>query len=182
MSELRELAQTNAFHRGDGLMGESYSMEMVERAEQLYCVEGLTFDAVAEATGIAGSTLKRWSETYGWQESREKIRSSLSKIRANKIALRAKAMEKCMESFDPQNVYALAALERVSQRDEQIAARKAEALNGAQNVQMDRPAIFVENLKFIAEVLKEVDPEGLKVLAASFDEIVARFKAQNEKG
>ena len=45
----------------------------------------------------------------------------------------------------------------------------------------DKPKAFLESLQFIAESLKEIDPEGLKVLAGNFDAITARFKAsQNE--
>lgn len=43
-------------------------------------------------------------------------------------------------------------------------------------VEVDRPAVFLESLKFVAETLREVDPEGLKVFAGSFDVIVSRYK------
>jgi transposase-like protein len=164
-------------------MGESYPMEEVDRAEHLYCVVGRTFDQVAEATGIAASTLKRWSELYGWQERKEKIRKSLRIIEMNKIEMRVKAAEKCIEDLAPQNVYAFAALETLAQKEARVAEdgrRKIE--DGGKIGEVDRPALFIEDLKFIAEVLKEVNPEGLKVLAGSFDEIVSRFKAALTKG
>ena len=41
---------------------------------------------------------------------------------------------------------------------------------------IDRPRIFLENLEFVAMVLKEIDPQGLKVLSRNFDKLVARFK------
>jgi len=44
---------------------------------------------------------------------------------------------------------------------------------------VDRPALFLESLKFIAGILKETDPEGLKILAQNFDEIVDKFKVQH---
>lgn len=43
-------------------------------------------------------------------------------------------------------------------------------------VNFDRPAVFLENLGFVAATLKEIDPEGLKVLARNFDMITERFK------
>ncbi len=43
-------------------------------------------------------------------------------------------------------------------------------------VEVDRPAVFLEDLQFVAETLREIDPEGLKVFARSFDTIVSKFK------
>ena len=43
-------------------------------------------------------------------------------------------------------------------------------------VEIDRPKLFLEDLEFIAETLRDVDPEGLKVLGRSFDLVVKRFK------
>lgn len=40
----------------------------------------------------------------------------------------------------------------------------------------DRPKVFIENLQFIAGWLRENDPEGLKVLALSFDELTTAYK------
>jgi len=31
-------------------------------------------------------------------------------------------------------------------------------------------------MEFVAKTLNEIDPEGLKVFAGSFDEIIAKFK------
>lgn len=157
-------------------MGESYPMEEVDRAEHLYCVVGHTFDQVSAITGIAASTLKRWSDLYGWQDRKDKTRKALRDIEMKKIELRAKIAGKCLEDLAPQNVYAFAALESLAQKESR---RPEQSMKGPSSV--DRPALFIEDTKFIAEVLKEVNPEGLKVLASSFDEIVSRFKAQHEK-
>jgi len=46
---------------------------------------------------------------------------------------------------------------------------------------VDRPALFLESLKFIVGVLKENDPEGLKTIDRNFDAIVNRFKGQYAK-
>ena len=46
---------------------------------------------------------------------------------------------------------------------------------------IDRPKLFLEDIEFIAGVLKELDPEGLKVFGRNFDVIVARFKEDHEK-
>ena len=54
----------------------------------------------------------------------------------------------------------------------------AESSEGAD---IDRPAIFLETLEWIALKLKETDPEGLKVLARNFDTLVIQFKSENAK-
>lgn len=46
---------------------------------------------------------------------------------------------------------------------------------------IDRPKLFLEDLQFIAETLKEIDPEGLKILSRSFETIIARFKESHAK-
>lgn len=48
-------------------------------------------------------------------------------------------------------------------------------------VDIDRPKLFLEDLEFIAQVLKELDPEGLKVFGRNIDVIVARFKDEHAK-
>ncbi|SPD73803.1 hypothetical protein PITCH_A1980006 [uncultured Desulfobacterium sp.] len=50
-----------------------------------------------------------------------------------------------------------------------------------QTVDFDRPKIFLEDMQFIAGVLQEIDPEGLKVFSRNFDQIVKRFKDENAK-
>lgn len=48
-------------------------------------------------------------------------------------------------------------------------------------IDIDRPKLFLEDMEFIARTLKEIDPEGLKVLGRSIDIIVARFKESHAK-
>jgi len=79
-----------------------------------------------------------------------------------------------MTSLDPQDIYAAVRLKNVVDKQTRPAAEVA-----AQAI--DKPKLFLENFDFIARTLKEIDPEGLKVLAENYDEIVARFKAENEK-
>lgn len=47
--------------------------------------------------------------------------------------------------------------------------------------ELDRPAAFLESLQFIAEVLKENDPEALKGLARNYDLIVELGKERFSK-
>lgn len=104
-------------------MGEAHSFETVDRAEELYCVEGHTFESVAALTGVAQSTLKRWSEQYGWQEKKQKIRQALSSIRANTIRLRAKLIENCLETLNAQDAFAVSSLESLALKAADLSAR-----------------------------------------------------------
>ncbi len=104
-----------------------YSMEVVERAEDAYCVEGLTFEQVATVTGVSRSTLLRWSERYGWPDKRENIRSSRSAIRTNRILLHARLMENCLKTLKPMDAFAVSAIEGVVHR----AARDAILSSGS---------------------------------------------------
>ena len=77
-----------------------------------------------------------------------------------------------MDKTDPQNIHEVINLEKL--------ATVLEKKSDDKEVQdIDRPKIFLEDLQFVAETLKEIDPEGLKVLSRTFDVIVKRFKAQS---
>lgn len=98
-------------------------METVERCEQLYCVDGHTFDQVASVTGVARSTLQRWAQTYGWAEKREQIRHALASIRTNTVLLRARLIENCLTTLHSQDAFAVSAIESMVQRASRDAAR-----------------------------------------------------------
>ena len=103
--------------------GKEYSMEIVEHAEDLYCVDGHTFDQVAAITGVSVPTLKRWSAGYTWQEKRDNIRRARSAIRTNRIMLHSKLIEKCLTSLNPMDAFAVSSIEGVVQRAAQMAAK-----------------------------------------------------------
>ena len=44
---------------------------------------------------------------------------------------------------------------------------------------IDKPALFMEAMEFIAGYLKEKDPEGLKAMAKNFDGIIEAFKVKH---
>lgn len=144
-----------------------YSFEIRERAEELYVIDGLTFDEVSTDTGVASITLKKWATAEDWRGKREEYRASLKDIRGNIVKLRKKLFAKAVDSLDPQDVFAAVRLEGV-------------ALKGGKKegkpVEIDRPKIFLEDMEFVAKTLQEIDPEGLKIFARNFETIVSRFK------
>jgi len=139
-----------------------------EDARGLYVIDGLTFDQVTKATGIAASTLKIWSEEEGWRESRREHRKSEQETKANILKLRKELYAEALKNCDPQMIYAAVRLESV--------AAKLTPKEASPEPDIDRPKIFLEDMEFIAETLREIDPEGLKVLATHFETIIQRFK------
>jgi hypothetical protein len=97
-----------------------YPWEVRDRAKELYCIDGLTFEQVAEATKVSVSQLKRWSaeeEELGnpsWPDQKREYRQALSEIRRNTILLRKKLIKQALNTLDPQHVYAVSRLEAIS--------------------------------------------------------------------
>ena len=97
-------------------MPQEYSREIRERAEELYVVDGLTYEQVAKTTGVAASTLKRWADEGQWGARKKEYRQALTSIERNAVLLRKGLIEKALSSLDPQDVYAVARLEAVMNR------------------------------------------------------------------
>ncbi|MBW1991805.1 MAG: hypothetical protein JRI59_06765, partial [Deltaproteobacteria bacterium] len=154
-------------------MGREHTPQTVWRAEGLYIVEGLTYEEVAAATGVSRTQIQRWAVKYNWEERRRQLREELRQARtqmlSDTLALAQAVLKEARESpEDPQKIYAAArllplALGALPKPREDVPA-------------YDKAAVFLENLEFVARVLKETDPEGLKVLNRNFDHLVNRFK------
>jgi transposase len=154
------------------MMAREIDWEVRERAEELYVVDGLTFDQVAQETGVSVTQLKNWSGAEGWREKREEYRVNKQSVRSTVAKLRKQLALDALNTSDPQKVFAFIRLEALAGRQEK---RTEEA------PKIDRPALFLEDLEFIASVLQVQDPEGLKVLAKNFDGMIEQFKAKHAK-
>lgn len=143
------------------------SWELREQAEELYILDGKTHEEVSEITGIAVQTLKGWSVDGGWSKKRREYRQQIADIRRDSVVLTSKLLKQAMNSLDPQQVFAAVRMKTITARQD----KKEDP-----TVQIDRPKIFLEDMEFVAEILKEIDPEGLKILARNFDVIVTKFK------
>lgn len=102
-------------------MGREHPPETVFRAQELYCVDRMTFAQVAQATGVAESSLKRWSDTYSWQAKRNEIAQAEAEIRADFVLARSKMLKALIDSKDAQTGFAVASLEG-------LAMKQAEAI------------------------------------------------------
>lgn len=81
-------------------MGAEYDADTRWRAMELYCADRLTFAQVAEATGIADSTLRRWADAYQWRERREELARAEADIRIDTIRSRAAILKHLLEAED----------------------------------------------------------------------------------
>lgn len=122
-------------------MGREHPPETVFRAQELYCVDRMTFAQVAKAVGVAESTLKRWSETYGWQAKRDEIAQAEADIRADFILARSRMLKALMETKDAQTGFAVASLEG-------LAMKQAEAIRLGKQIE-NAAAIAAQPLREI---------------------------------
>jgi hypothetical protein len=107
-------------------MGWEHEPETVWRAQEMYCVDRLSFDKVAEQTGIASSTLKRWSEKYRWREKRDEIALAESEIRADFVRARSGMLKKLIADQGAQDAFAVASLENLALAKEKAVQAGAE--------------------------------------------------------
>lgn len=106
-------------------MGWEHEPETVWKAQELYCVDRLSFDAVAREIGVAASTLKRWSEKYGWQAKREEIAQAEADIRADKVLARSAMLKALIKTKDPQTGFAVSSLESLALKEAELAKQGA---------------------------------------------------------
>jgi transposase-like protein len=106
-------------------MGWEHEPETVWKAQEMYCVDRLSFDAVARETGVAASTLKRWSEKYGWQAKREEIAQAEADIRADKVLARSVMLKALIDTKDPQTGFAVSSLETLALKEAELARQGA---------------------------------------------------------
>jgi hypothetical protein len=148
--------------------------ETRERAEELFTVDGLTLEEISGRLGISDRTLANWSAAGNWMECRKKHREDLASIKKNSFKLRKELARKAietlenMQSINPQDMHGFKSVLSMIEPKEK---EKDQAV-----ADIDRPKLFLEDMEFVAEVLKEIDPEGLKIFARNFDVIVNRFK------
>jgi hypothetical protein len=117
-------------------MGVEIPWETRCAAEDMYITDGLTYDQIAEKTGVSISQLKRWGKQGKWMERKREHRESLSRIKRDTVLLRSKLISQAMKSLDPQDVYAAARMEQV--------AASAAKLNDVQSPELIPADINIE--------------------------------------
>ncbi len=107
-------------------MGWEHEADTVWQAQELYCVDRLSFERVSECTGVADSTLRRWADKYSWREKREEIARTESEIRVNTIKGRKSALDMLLKAETAgdasQMAFAVSALESLALKRQEMAA------------------------------------------------------------
>lgn len=111
-------------------MAEAYGWDTIEACEELYILDGLTFEQVAERSGVAVATLKRWSveSQPSWPERRREYRQAQVTVRRGVMLAKAKLISSVLESEDPQKAYAFTSLVNTGKAIEDEARERAAAL------------------------------------------------------
>jgi len=93
-------------------MPDAYGWDIREQAEELYIIDGLTYEQVAERTGVSLTQLKRWGTDSepGWAERRREYRQAQTTVRRGVMLAKAKAVNSLLEAMDPQTAYAFSSL------------------------------------------------------------------------
>ena len=113
-------------------MAKEISWEIREQAEELYIVDGKTFEEVAEITGVSVAQLKRWGTGFpdpddpekkssSWTDRKKEYRTAFTNIRRDTVLLRKRLISKALKSLDPQDVYAISSLESTVAKVQQAA-------------------------------------------------------------
>lgn len=156
-------------------------------AIRLYA-DGKNLVDIGKQLDISDTTLRRWKsesqvpgeEIDGWDKARQQKRGNVQRLkdlfeRELKFAEKSDAGSISSPSMD-----ALSKLGALVQRWEVV--ERAEAMSQTEvKPDIDRPVIFLEILEWLAKELKDLDPEGLKVIARNFDALIVRFKAEHAK-
>lgn len=99
-------------------MGWEYPTDMLWRAQELYCVDRMSYAAISESTGVSATTLKAWGQKYEWSRKRAEIAQAESEIRVNTIRGRQKALEQLLTAGDAketaQVAFAVSSLESLA--------------------------------------------------------------------
>jgi transposase-like protein len=95
-------------------MAEAYPFEDRLQARGCYVVDGMTYEQVAGVSGISVSQLKKWGSDEGWVARRKAYREAQASIREDTVLLRAELLKNALATKDAQDVYAVAAMEKIA--------------------------------------------------------------------
>lgn len=141
-------------------------------AEQMYVFHGRTFGEISGDLGVSENQLKRWGKAGEWRPKRDQYLKGKSQDLIRIMGVKENILQQLESEISANTVHQL--LSGWRQADRIIETKLHPG-----GVDVDRPAIFLEDLRFVVETLKEVDPKGVNVVARNFDVIVDRFKEQH---
>ncbi len=171
-------------------MGWEHEPGTVWRAQELYCVDRLSFDRVSELVGVSATTLKSWADKYRWREKREELAQAESDIRCNVILGRKAILEQLLHAESgkeaSQVAFAVASLESLALKQAELAA--AGKIPGAAETECPKVSTREEAVKVLRQAVERkvgmalTDPQ--KISAETIQDIkrcldlVAELEAQ----
>jgi len=146
--------------------------------------DGHSLTEISRQLGVSVTSLAKWKKESHhpgrdldeWDRVRKQKGSIIQRLK-DRFEQELAYMEKQPAgTLSAPDIDALSKLGALVQRWE--AVERDEAAAGQVAPEIDRPAVFLENLQWLAARLKESDPEGLKVLGRNFDGLILQFKAE----
>ena len=144
----------------------AFSLETRQKSRDLFVEQGLSYEEVARQTGVSINNLKKWGSEEKWTKQRDEYQHEFSQFHAKVGKLKLQLVKEAIDTSDPQKIYALASLLRVS--------GNGAIAGGAQ----DKASLFIEFMGDLLEYLKEKDPDSLKYLQPH----IASFAEEMKKG
>ena len=159
-------------------------------AIELYS-QGMTLEMIAKSIGSSVTSLSRWKKDSKhpdkdldeWDLARQGYQSFTKQIRElNKEDFaHIKSLHPSKRtSADYTKLSISSSLVRtwINIEKEEVAKQLQETAAP----DFDKPAMFLANLEWMAAKLKDIDPEGLKVLGRNIDMLVIQFKTEHAAG
>jgi len=153
-------------------------------AKDLYA-QGNTLTEVSERLDVSITSLSKWkaeskrpsSDLDEWDLARQGHRAFVDELRAmfkEQLTYVKGLRPSERDSAVMDTLSKTAAIVRKWDDIERAEAAKTQEVAP----EIDRPALFLGNLEWLAIKLRDLDPEGLKVLARNFDALIIQFKSE----
>jgi len=163
-------------------MAEKGARAQLEQAARQMYVDGKNLTAIETALGVSRQTLSVWKgqtrkpdeEFDEWDKARARKASFGLRMEAlleRELTFAEERQPGAIEGGTVDNLAKLGAL-----------VAKFRSAEGQAGAGYDKGKVFLENLQWIVNWLRENDPEGLKILAADFDAMTMTFKTECMNG
>ncbi len=121
-------------------------LDVRQRAEELFIIDGLTLQEVAGQMAISERTLANWSSEGEWVQRRREYQNAARDIKYYGKMTRLKLIKDAMTSLDPQKIYAFATLERTMAGDQRSEVR-GQGSEGIVDIAIKTPAEAIAALQ-----------------------------------
>lgn len=151
--------------------GREHDLEVRFLAQDLFVLEGLTLDAIAERVPASRSTLARWSSEQDWMDQREQYRAAQSSIRLNEVLARERLIKAIVEKGNPMAAFGYSSLEGTRQRARELALKERQAAAAQDDQALPQITTLEDAAPILTEALQRkmaqilADPSALNLAA-----------------